>query len=72
MWNYRKDTLNVKYYNKSYPSTNRGVLSHISFIFDTLDLLVPFLLEPKLIIQQLWKAKIKWDTKIPETLIKNG
>ena len=57
MWNYKKDTLNVKHSNKSYPITKRGILSHISSIFDPLSLLVSYLLEPKLIIQQLWKEK---------------
>ena len=69
MWNYKRDTINVKHSNKSYLNTKRGILSHISFIFVPLGLLVTFLLEPKLIIQQLWKEKIKWDNKIPETLI---
>ena len=69
MWNYKRDTINVKHSNKSYPNTKRGILSHISSIFGPLGLLVTFLLEPKLIIQQLWKEKIKWDDKIPETLI---
>ena len=58
IWNYKKDILNVKHSNKSYPNTKRGILSHISSIFDPLSLLVPFLLEPKLIIQQLWKEKM--------------
>ena len=68
MWNYKKDTLNVKYSNKSHPNTKRGILSHISSIFDPLGSLVPFLLERKLIIQELWKEKIEWDNKISETL----
>ena len=68
MWNYKKDTLNVKHSNKSNPNTKRGILSHISSIFDPLGLLVPFLLELKLIIQQLWKEKIELGNKIPEIL----
>ena len=63
MWNYKRDTLNVRHSNKSYPNTKRGILGHISSIFDPLGLLVPFLLEPKLIIQQLWKEKAEWDNK---------
>ena len=68
LWNYKKDTLNVKYSNKSYPNTKRGILSHISSIFDPLGLLVLFSLEPTLIIQQLWKEKIERDDTNPETL----
>ena len=55
MWNYKTGTLNLKHSNKSYPNTKRGILSHISSIFDPLGLLVPLLLEAKLTIQQLWK-----------------
>ena len=67
IWNYKKDILNVKHSNKSYPNTKRGILSRISSIFDPHGLLVPFQLEPKLSIQQLWKEKIESDDKIPET-----
>ena len=63
-----EDTSNVNYNNKSYPNTKRGIFSHTSSIFFPLGLLVPFLLEPKLITQQLWKEKLGWDDKIPETL----
>lgn len=52
---YKKDKLNVTNCDESYSSTKRGILSHISFIFNPLGLLVPFLLEPKLIIQELWE-----------------
>ena len=68
MWNYKKVTLNIKYSNTSYQNTKRGILSHISSISDPLGLLVPFLLEPKRIIQQLWKENIEDDEKISETL----
>ena len=44
VWTYKKDTLNVKYSNKSYPNNKRGVLSHSISIFDPLGLLIPFLL----------------------------
>ena len=67
MWNYKKDTLNVRQSNK-YPDTKRSILGHISSILDRLGLLVPFSLEPKLTIEQLWKDKIKWREKIYETL----
>ena len=67
MWNYKNDTLNIKYSNTLYPNTKRGIVSHISSIFYPLGLLVPFLLQSKL-IQQLWKEKIEYDDKISETL----
>ena len=69
-WNYKKDTLNVRYSNKSNPNTIRDILSHISSIFNPLGFLVPFLLEPKLTTQQPWKEKTELHEKILEILNK--
>ena len=44
MWNYEKASLNVTCSNKSYPNIKKGILSHISSIFNPLGLLAPFLL----------------------------
>lgn len=48
MWNYEKATLNVTCSNKSYPNIEKGILSHISSIFNPLGLLAPFLLRDHL------------------------
>lgn len=42
----------------------RGILSYTSSIFDPLGILARIILEPKLIIQTLWKQKIDWDNDI--------
>ena len=39
-------------------------MSLVSSVFDPLGVLTPSLLESKLIIQELWKLKIDWDSKI--------
>ena len=60
-----QDTLIFKQINREYSNTKRGILSLVSAVFDPLGILTPSWLGPKLIIQELWKLKIDWDSKIP-------
>ena len=55
LWNPLNDLLQIKAVNKTLPTSKRGALSFISSIFDPLGMLAPATLEPKLIIQELWK-----------------
>lgn len=65
IWNINQDTLTFKPVNREYPNTKRGMLSLVSSVFDPLGILTPSLLEAKLIIQELWKLQIDWDSTIP-------
>ena len=58
LWNPETDIFHIKYTLKSVLTTKRGILSLISSIFDPLGFITPALIEPKWIIQQLWKRKI--------------
>ena len=68
LWNPLNDLLQIKAVNKTLPTSKRGVLSFISSIFDPLGMLAPATLEPKLIIQELWKRKLDWDEELPPDL----
>ena len=68
LWNPGTDVLQIKVTAKDVPLTKRGILSYTSSIFDPLGILAPIILEPKLIIQSLWKQKIDWDSEIPTDL----
>ena len=68
IWNINQDKLTFKPVTKYYPTTKRGILSFVSSVFDPLGVLTPSLLEPKLIIQELWKLKISWDEQILKEL----
>ena len=57
LWNPGTDPLQIKVTAKDVPLTKRGILSYISPILDPLGILAPIILEPKLIIQRLWKQK---------------
>ena len=68
LWNPKMDTLQIKVSDRETPMTKRGILSYTSSIFDPLGILSPIILEPKLIIQSLWKEKVDWDDEIPYNL----
>ena len=65
LWDPNEDVLKVKVVNKEVPNTKRGILSFASSIFDPLGMISPAILEPKLLIQELWKCNINWDELIP-------
>ncbi|XP_048480654.1 uncharacterized protein LOC125489283 [Plutella xylostella] len=48
--------------------TKRNILSAISQIFDPLGLVTPAIVEAKLLIQCLWKARLNWDTDVPNNI----
>ena len=68
MWDSESDVLRVKAVTKNVANTKRGILSFVSSVFDPIGIVTPSILEPKLIIQELWKRKIDWDSKIPNDL----
>ena len=72
LWNPEADTFYIKYKLKSVLATKRGILSLISSIFDPLGFITPALIQPKSIIQQLWKRKIDWDELLPSDLTKRS
>ncbi|KAJ8957169.1 hypothetical protein NQ318_007730 [Aromia moschata] len=49
-------------------TTKRTILSCISQIFDPLGLLSPCVIIAKVIIQDLWLAKLGWDDLLPKNL----
>ena len=69
-WNPESDTFKIKYVPKPVPATKRGILSHVNSIFDPLGFITPALIEPKWIVQELWRRKIKWDESLPSDLQK--
>ena len=64
IWNINQDKLTFKPIMKHYPNIKCGILSFVSSVFDPLGVLMPSLLERKLIIQKLWKLKISCDEQI--------
>ena len=50
------------------PSTKRAVLSIICRIFDPLGLIGPYILQAKILFQEIWRAGLSWDAVLPEDM----
>ena len=48
--------------------TKRSVLSIAAKVFDPLGLLEAFTVRAKMMLQELWKQKVSWDSQLPEEL----
>lgn len=52
------------------PCTKRNILSSIARLFDVLGLVAPMILYAKLLIKDLWLAKIGWDDVPPNRIVR--
>ena len=68
LWDPQKDVLQIKAVDKNLTISKRGILSFLSSTFDPLGMIAPAILEPKLIIQELWKLNVDWDDELPPEL----
>ncbi|GFS47351.1 hypothetical protein TNCV_4863001 [Trichonephila clavipes] len=50
-------------------STKRKLIATANHIFDPIGFTAPVTLKPKLILQEIWKLKLKWDENIPEVIL---
>lgn len=69
-WNSISDsiTYTVKRHEHNAAVTKRTILSIIAQIFDPLGLLTPVIIVAKLIMQELWQARLSWDESLPNSL----
>ena len=51
--------------------TRRGILSIVSSVYDPLGFVAPFILNAKLILQDLCRKKLDWDDVIPEDIMRH-
>ncbi|XP_077986279.1 uncharacterized protein LOC144440774 [Glandiceps talaboti] len=63
-WNVESDTLGFSNRIKEKPATRRGILGVVGSVYDRLGMAAPALLPPKIILQDLCKAKYDWDDEI--------
>jgi len=71
-WHPATDTFGVKVIPPplSISTSKRQLLSFTARVFDPLQWLAPVTITPKILLQELWKAKIGWDEPIPSNLMK--
>ena len=68
-WNVASDQFGFSIVIKDRPATRRGILSIISSVYDPLGFAAPFILNAKLILQDLCRNKYGWDDKIPDEFL---
>ncbi|XP_037931304.1 uncharacterized protein LOC119666101 [Teleopsis dalmanni] len=51
------------------PPTKRELLSITMAVFDPYGFIADFLLQPKLLMQQVWKCQVAWDELIPDPIV---
>ena len=67
-WDPEQDVIGVHLPQKrNAPATKRGVLAAIASTFDPLGLIAPFTLQAKLLMQDLWKQRLSWDSELSES-----
>ena len=69
VWDSKSDQITVLSLSKEFENTKCSLLSCVSSIFDPLRIVNLALLEPKLLIQELWQRKLEWDDKLPIDLL---
>ncbi|XP_015747596.1 PREDICTED: uncharacterized protein LOC107327368 [Acropora digitifera] len=64
-WNVNHDKFTFKIAAKDKPPTRRGILSIVSSVYDPLGFVSPYVLQAKIILQELCRKKLKkWDDHI--------
>ncbi|GFU97373.1 uncharacterized protein TNCV_3889881 [Trichonephila clavipes] len=49
--------------------TKRLVLSTVQNVFDSIEMLAPSTLLPKLLLQEIWKMKKAWEQELPQNIV---
>lgn len=70
-WNTVSDAFSVKIPDvANNVVTKRFIVSNVAKIFDPYGQLLPVTVRGKLLVQDLWRLKVGWDEKLPESKIK--
>ncbi|GFW97587.1 uncharacterized protein TNCV_684571 [Trichonephila clavipes] len=72
IWNLKDDCLSCNINcqkNKGKAITKRSLLSIANHIFDPIGFTAPVTLKSKLILQEIWKLKLKWDENLPKDIL---
>ncbi|XP_063635199.1 uncharacterized protein LOC134805946 [Cydia splendana] len=74
-WHMGKDTLKLRLGDMlsdtkqdKTTTTKRGILRTLASLYDPCGFAAPLILPAKLLLQELWKRKEKWDSQLPEDL----
>ncbi len=70
-WDVSKDTLHVATPSPDSKSqvTKRKIASDFAKVFDILGLFSPSTIQPKILLQRLWKLPLSWDSPVPDNIL---
>ena len=68
-WHMESDTIGFATKATEKPPTRRGMLSVIGSVYDPLGMAAPFVLNGRIILQELVRRQYRWDEPAPEDLI---
>ena len=70
LYNVDEDTMQLADYCVSIEAnTKRKILAETSKIFDPLSLFLPVAIRGRLLMRDLWQAKLNWDDLVPENIV---
>jgi len=69
VWDVETDTLGFRSVVSQKPLTRRGILSILSSVYDPLGFLSPYILNAKVIVQELCRQQIGWDDPVPPDIL---
>ncbi|CAB0036225.1 unnamed protein product [Trichogramma brassicae] len=70
-WNPQRDSLSLRYSNSERePRSKREVLAALARIYDPCGWVAPATLLAKMLVQDLWRARLDWDDELPENAIR--
>ena len=66
MWTPETDELAYKSKSAPVTVTKRVILSHVMSVFDPIGFLCGWLLTVRVLLQQLWKEELDWESSVPD------
>ncbi|VEN51227.1 unnamed protein product [Callosobruchus maculatus] len=67
-WNPQSDRFSFQFSFPEKQCTKRNVLSSVARCYDPLGLIAPIVLNLKLIVKDLWRLKLDWDSEAPASI----
>ncbi|KAK9513134.1 hypothetical protein VZT92_026696 [Zoarces viviparus] len=67
-WDVERDSFSFKVSLDEKPATRRGILSIVASLYDPLGFLAPFILQGKMVLQEMCQKGISWDEPLPSEL----
>ena len=69
LWNVTDDVITYSSSLKEGPTTKRGIMGTTCSLFDLIGFLSPFILIPKMLLQELWRLGYDWDSPVDDNIL---